>query len=119
MEDKNLLLIFIVLIVAIFIVNTFSGTKDLTGRYGSGGYTGAYKGERGAMLCEEFGNYVKVTTGANVRDYFNACTHGGDKAKIYYCDGNRVAFREQWCPTGYKCVSGGVCKPDSTATKYP
>jgi len=117
MEDKNILLFGIILIVGVFVINSFSSTSDLTGRYDS-------EGGRGVMTCRDsdgfnifMGGTVTTNTGGRIQQYNDRCEEAGEKVKEYFCRGNRYDFRDEWCPNGMICKNN-KCEADTSSYSY-
>ena len=107
MQEKNLLLFVVIVLAALFLISSFSGTKVLTGQ-------SVNTGSRGVESCTDSDGYdvfvsgsVMTTTGASVKEYTDRCS-GGDGMRVLenYCEGNVRKFSYEWCRDGMRCSSG-------------
>lgn len=117
MEDKNLFLFVLATLVVVSFV-TFSGTKDLTGRYDD-------QGSRGVLSCSDSDNgvniftkgYVETNTGGKIRRYNDRCGTGGDNIVEYFCRDNKKDFLERRCPNGMVCTNS-KCELDRSSNYF-
>ncbi len=114
MENRNIL-IFLVVVVAVFIL-----MENFTGRNITGGY--ANEGGRGIQTCRDSDGVNKnikgtviTTSSGSVKQYDDRCS-GGDGLRVMenYCDNNRRAFTYEWCDNGYVCSDGRCMKTEFT-----
>ncbi len=116
MESKNLVLFVLVGLAALFVISSFSGTKELTGQA-----VGSGKSD-GCMDTDSTDIYTKGTVTVFLRgdenQYDDRCSGGGGLRVLEnYCDGNKRAFTYEWCPNGMKC-SDGECISDASSNYY-
>ena len=116
MEGKNLVLFVVVALVALFIISSFSGRDELTGKsIGRGGTDSCTDSDGGINLDK---GTVTVIFRGTERAYSDRCSGGGGLRVLEnYCDGNRRAFTYEWCPNGMIC-SDGTCINDATTSYY-